>query len=182
LKPFTSRSRRAPLALAVLLFALAPLAAQAQVRIDPTWLSYDSAASRLTFTLVAGLGGANGGMNFNGAVRGGIELTVPVGWHVTVKFRNADQIQPHSVVVIPMTPQVPATAGRPAFAGAASRQVVSGTNPDGHEDLVFTADHAGAYTIFCGVPGHGMAGMWIRLVVSAEATHPTIAAATRPPG
>jgi sulfocyanin len=182
LKLFAFRSRRAPLALAGLLLALAPLAAQAQVRIDRTWLSYDSAASRLTFTLVAGLGGANGGMNFNGAVRGGIVLTVPVGWRVTVKFRNADQMQPHSAIVIPMTPQVPATAGRPAFAGAATRQVVSGTNPDGHEDLVFTADHAGEYIIFCGVPGHGMAGMWIRMVVSAEATHPTISLSTRPAG
>jgi sulfocyanin len=176
-------SRRArSSALAGLLLALAPLVSQAQVRIDPTWLSYDSAASLVTFSLVAGLGGANGGMNFNGAVRGGIELTVPVGWRVTVKFRNADRMQPHSVVVIPMTPQVPATAGRPAFAGAATRRIAQGTAPDGHEDLRFTPDHAGEYIIFCGVPGHGMAGMWIRLVVSAEATHPTIAASTRPTG
>jgi sulfocyanin len=168
--------------LAGVLLALAPLAAQAQARIDGTWLSYDSAASRLTFTLVAGLGGANGGMNFNGATRGAIQVVVPVGWHVTMKFRNADQIQPHSAVVMPMTAQVPANAGHPAFTGAATRQVATGTNSDGHEDLVFTADHAGEFIVFCGVPGHGMAGMWIRMLVSAEAARPAVEPYNKPPG
>ena len=174
------RARRAALAGALLV--LAPAAARAQVRIDRSWLTFDSSASQVTFTLVAGLGGANGGMNFNGATQGAIVLTVPLGWHVTMKYRNADQMQPHSAIVLPMTATVPATAGRPAFVGAASRQVMQGTPPDGHEDINFTVDQAGEYRIFCGVPGHGMAGMWIRLTVAPAARRPIIAVYEKPGG
>jgi len=38
----------------------------------------------------------------------------------------------------------------------------------------FAAQPAGEYLIFCGVPGHGAAGMWIRLRVSATATTPAL--------
>jgi uncharacterized cupredoxin-like copper-binding protein len=38
----------------------------------------------------------------------------------------------------------------------------------------FVADRAGKYLIFCAVPGHGAAGMWIRLTVVADPRRPTI--------
>jgi hypothetical protein len=38
----------------------------------------------------------------------------------------------------------------------------------------FAAQPAGEYLIFCGVPGHGAAGMWIRLRVSAPAQAPAL--------
>jgi FtsP/CotA-like multicopper oxidase with cupredoxin domain len=146
--------------------------ASAQATIDHTWLQTNADSSRATFALLAGLRGVNGGMNFNGAANGTLVFTVPVGWHVTMKYRNADQMQPHSAVILPLVTPLPATAGRPAFAGATTRQVMQGTPPGGHEDFSFTADHAGEFMIYCGVPGHGMAGMWIRLTVSADAHQP----------
>jgi len=38
----------------------------------------------------------------------------------------------------------------------------------------FDAQLAGDYLIFCGVPGHGAAGMWIRLRLSATAKTPAL--------
>jgi uncharacterized cupredoxin-like copper-binding protein len=37
----------------------------------------------------------------------------------------------------------------------------------------FTANKAGTYLIVCGVPGHATSGMYIRFVVSSDATAPT---------
>jgi sulfocyanin len=165
---------------AALLPALACVAVQSAVlaqapaalRIDPSWLKTDSAATSAEFSLIAGMGGINGGMNFNGSTNGALTLVVPVGWHVVLNFRNDDQNMPHSAVVIPLATPVPAAAGRPAFAGATTRQADQGLATGARQSLRFDADHAGSFMIFCAVPGHGMAGMWMRLEVSASATRP----------
>jgi FtsP/CotA-like multicopper oxidase with cupredoxin domain len=153
--------------------ALAQAPARAPVRIDPTWLEVDTATAE--FSLIAGLGGINGGMNFNGATNGALTLVVPVGWHVVLNFRNADPNMPHSAVVIPAVTPVPAAAGRPAFAGATTRQPDQGLATGARQRMRFAADRGGAYMIFCAVPGHGMAGMWIRLDISASATRASLA-------
>lgn len=152
--------------------ARAQAPARAPVRIDPAWLEIDTA--RAEFSLIAGLGGTNGGMNFNGATNGALTLTVPVGWRVTLNFRNDDPNMPHSAVVIPAVTPVPAAAGHPAFAGATTRQPDQGLATGARQSLRFVADRAGSFMIFCAVPGHGMAGMWIRLEVSASATSASI--------
>jgi len=46
------------------------------------------------------------------------------------------------------------------------------------DTLRFTAQPAGEYLIFCGVSGHGAAGMWIRFRVSATAEAPALLATT----
>ncbi|MFI5208010.1 MAG: sulfocyanin-like copper-binding protein [Gemmatimonadales bacterium] len=171
------RRIRAVMVPALLVPALAGVAlaqAPAALRIDPTWLKVDSAASSAEFSLIAGLGGTNGGMNFNGATNGALTLVVPVGWHVVLNFRNDDPNMPHSAVVIPAVTPVPAGAGRPAFAGAATRQPDQGLATGSRQSLRFDAATAGSYMIFCAVPGHGMAGMWMRLDVSASAARPSI--------
>ena len=49
--------------------------------------------------------------------------------------------------------------------------------PEGATDsLRFVASKTGSYMIFCAVPGHGLAGMWIRFKVSATETRPTLLA------
>jgi uncharacterized cupredoxin-like copper-binding protein len=175
----TQAVRLAGLLLALAGAGSAHAAAQA-VRVDRSWLQADSAGSQVQFALIAGLTPANGGMNFNGASNGTLTLTVPVGWHVTLHFRNADQAQPHSVAIIPAVTPVPVTVARPAFEHAATRNLMSGLGTGAHEDMVFTVDRAGAFYIFCAVPGHGAAGMWIRLNVSADAHTATIAATPKP--
>jgi hypothetical protein len=143
-------------------------------RIDPTWLKSDSGTHTVEFSLIAGLGGLNGGMNFNGVTSGALGLVVPVGWHVVLRFRNADPNMPHSAVVIPAATPLPAAAGHPAFDAATTSRPEQGLATGAIQNMVFDADHEGSYMIFCAVPGHGMAGMWMRLEVSATAKSASI--------
>ncbi len=140
--------------------------------IDPSWVHGDTATNTATVAIIAGHGGVNGGMNFNGAINGQLTLNIPAGWNVVMNFRNADQMQPHSVVIIPAVSPVPATAPAPAFPGATSRRAMQGTATGGHETFHFTADHPGDFLIFCGVPGHGAAGMWLKMHVGTDVHQP----------
>jgi uncharacterized cupredoxin-like copper-binding protein len=168
------RAVMVPALLVPALVSVALAQAPAAPRIDPTWLKVDSAASSAEFSLIAGLGGTNGGMNFNGATNGALGLVVPVGWHVVLRFRNGDPNMPHSAVVIPAATPLPASAGRPAFDGATTSRPDQGLATGTRQSMVFDADREGSYLIFCAVPGHGMAGMWMRLEVSATATRPSL--------
>jgi sulfocyanin SoxE-like protein len=156
--------------------AVAPLAAQSLPKIDPTWLKVDSAATTAEFSLVAGLTPANGGMNFNGAGAGALTLTVPVKWTVVLHFRNNDQVLPHSAMVIVAATPVPVSGAKPAFEHALTHQTEQGLGTDRHEDVQFVADKPGSYLLYCAVPGHGAAGMWIRLEVSGTVHQPELAA------
>ena len=172
----TVRVRRA------LLLAGAPLlgtvAARAQTakggKIDPTWLRADAASKTVEFKLVAGLTGANGGMNFNGFGRGGLVLTVPQGWNVVLHFKNEDPNLPHSVEVIPEAAAIPTGPVPPAFEHAASGRLEQGFSTGQGTDVHFVAGKAGPFLLFCAVPGHGAAGMWIRLAVSEAADTPAL--------
>ncbi len=151
----------------------AGFAARAQAQnINPSWVHGDTATNTATVAIIAGDGGVNGGMNFNGAINGQLTLDIPAGWNVVVNFRNADQMQPHSVIIIPAVSPVPATAPAPAFPGATSRRAMQGTATGGHETFHFTADHPGEFLIFCGVPGHGAAGMWLKMHVGTDVHQP----------
>ena len=156
--------------------AVAPLAAQSLPKIDPTWLKTDSGAAKVEVTLVAGLTGANGGMNLDGASAGGLTLTVPAKWTVVLHFTNNDQVLPHSVMVIPATTPVPVTVAAPAFPHAVTHRAEQGLSSDTHEDVQFVAERPGSYLLFCAVPGHGAAGMWIHFNVSGTAHQPELVA------
>ena len=150
-----------------------PMSAQ-QNAVDPTWLSYDPAAKTARFQLIAGLTGLNGALNFNGFRDGELTLVIPIGWKAEIAFRNHDGMLPHSAEVIsPQTP-LPVQPVSPAIARAFTLKLATGLPPQGTDVMRFTAQPAGEYLIFCGVPGHGAAGMWIRLRVSATAHVPTL--------
>jgi len=161
---------------------MAPAGARAQTHarsvipanIDASWLKSDSAKTTAEMTVIAGMNAANGNMNFNGAVGGGLAIIVPLNWHVVLHFRNNDQILPHSAEVIPATDTIPESPPAPAFPNAATGRLQQGMGPDARQDMRFTADRAGEFYIFCAVPGHGAAGMWIRLDVSGTATHASL--------
>ncbi|HZH41174.1 MAG TPA: sulfocyanin-like copper-binding protein [Gemmatimonadales bacterium] len=163
---------------AALLGAAAPRAASAQgatMKVDPSWVITRTSDSTVEFRLVAGMSPANGGMNFDGATAGSLTLTVPIKWHVVLHFRNDDENMPHSAEVTVAKAPVPAMPDtKPAFGGAESKDATQGVNAGTKQDVHFTADQPGSYIIVCAVPGHGAAGMWIRLVVSATATRPDI--------
>lgn len=144
-----------------------------QPPIDPTWLSFDAAARTLRFQLLAGLTGRNGGLNFNGFRDGELTLVVPLGWNTEIEFRNLD-VLPHSAEVIaPRTP-LPLESVDTAIPGALTIKLAAGLPTGGTDTMRFRAQPAGDHVIFCAVPGHGLAGMWIRLRISADASSPAL--------
>src|SRR5213593_4408687 len=155
--------------------------------VDPRWLAADTASKTAMFQLIAGLTGANGALNFNGFRDGELTLTVPLGWSVVMQFRmrqhavviaelHHDGMLPHSAEVIQDTHPLPTQPVTPAFPRAVTVRLAEGLPSEGRDDLRFIADQGGSYLIFCGVPGHGAAGMWIRLEVSGSVRQPSLAA------
>ena len=144
--------------------------------VDPSWLQVDTVTKTVTFQLVAGLTGLNGALNFNGFRDGGLTLTVPLGWTVVMHFRNHDGMLPHSAEVIADAHPLPTGPVAPAFARAFTLRLEQGLISEQTDDLRFIADRGGSYLIFCGVPGHGAAGMWVRLEVSGSIHRPSLAA------
>ena len=163
------------LALASLLICSLAVSARAQEqRVDSTWLSFDPATKTARFQLIAGLTGLNGALNFNGFRDGELTLVIPVGWRAEIAFKNHDGMLPHSAEVIaPQTP-LPAQPVSPAIPRAFTLSLQAGLPPEGTDVMRFAAQPAGEYLIFCGVPGHGASGMWIRLRVSATAQTPAL--------
>src|ERR1041384_4853037 len=148
--------------------------------IDPSWLKVDSAKKIADFQLTAGLTGLNGALNFNGFRDGGLTLTVPLNWTVALHFLNHDGMLPHSAEVIGDQKPVPTNPIPPAFDRAATAMLQDGL-PSGQTDAVkFLANKAGSFIIFCGVPGHGAAGMWIRPKGDSTARAPALSATPEP--
>src|SRR2546425_13229432 len=175
----TVRVQRALLLTGVLL--LGAVGARAQTakgaKAYPAWLRTDAASKTVEFKLVAGLTEANGGMNFNGFGRGGLVLTVPRGWTVVLHFKNEDPNLPHSVEVIADAEAIPVGPVPPAFEHATTGRIEQGFSTGQGTDVRFVPGKAGSFLIFCAVPGHGVAGMWIRLAVSDAVDKPALATA-----
>jgi len=149
--------------------------------IDPAWLRFDARAKTVRFQLIAGLTGENGALNFNGFRDGGLTLVVPSGWRTEIDFRNHDGMLPHSAEIIaPQTP-LPTQPIAPAIARAFTLRLAEGLVSEATDTMRFAAQPAGEYLIFCGVPGHGAAGMWIRFRVSATAEAPALLATPATP-
>lgn len=150
----------------------APRAATQQV--DPHWLAVDTTTRTATFQLIAGLTGLNGALNFNGFKDGGLTLAIPLDWTVVIEFRNHDGMLPHSAEVIDSVAPLPAMPVDPVFPRAFTARLMEGLPPEGQDTMTFTASKLGSFLIFCGVPGHGLAGMWIRFNVRGRSTRPAL--------
>lgn len=158
------------------LAAATRLAAQEQPPTpNPAWLSYDAHGRRLTLQLDAATSDRNGGLNFDGYTSGDLTLTVPAGWRVTIRMRNHDATLPHSVALIGANDAIPVQMTAPALPGAATPAALLGTAPRDSATMTFTPP-AGRYRLFCAVPGHGLAGMWIWLEASDSARVPALRA------
>ncbi len=144
-------------------------------QIDCNWLTVDTTAKTATFQLTAGLTPLNGGLNFNGFNDGKLTLTVPASWTVVIRFTNHDTNLPHSAEVVDTTKPMPAgPVEPPALARAMTVRLMQGLAGGESDSVRFVANKAGSYMIFCAVPGHGLAGMWIRLKVSTTEKRPTL--------
>jgi sulfocyanin len=136
------------------------------------WVSYDAATKTVKFALEAGTPGSNGPFNFDGYTNGGATLVLPPGTNVVMNFVNRDGT-PHSAEVIPDQDPMPNMGGDPAIPGAYTKSLTQGLPQGGTDVMTFKAPSSGSYRIFCGVPGHGLSGMWIRFKIDPSAKAPS---------
>ncbi len=144
-------------------------------RPDSTWLGWNPATGTATFKLIAGVPGrAKSPFNFNGYTDGELTLRVPEGAGVVMNFVNDDGT-PHSAQVIADTRPLPNMAtDQSAIPRAYTRAAAEGIAQFGTDVVRFKAAPTGRYLIFCGVPGHGLSGMWIRLEVAPGGEAPAL--------
>ena len=136
-------------------------------------MSYDASAKTVSLEIIAAYNSQRGGFNFNGGSDGAHVITVPQGWTVRMHVKNVDAI-PHSAIIILDQKPLPNAPETPAISRAYTSHVSDGLPAQtGQDDVEFRASKAGNYLIFCGVPGHGPSGMYIRFVVSADAAAPS---------
>ena len=164
--------------LAALLLAAAlpmsPAVAQDSTAADTSgskYLKWDAKTRTVTFELIAGAPGAKSPFNFNGYLDGDANLVVPAGATVVMNFYQADGT-PHSAEIIADSEPMPNMGGQPAIPRAYTNKVVEGLPQEARDVIRFTAPDQGSFRIFCGVPGHGLSGMWIRFTVDPSATGP----------
>lgn len=139
---------------------------------DQSWMSWNATTRTTTFKLIGGLTGtgAKSPFNFNGYTDGELTLSVPVGSTLVVNFINDDGT-PHSAEVIADKKPLPNMSdGQPAIPRAYTKKALEGMAQGDTDNMRFTAGPAGDYLFFCGVPGHGLSGMWIRLKVTSDST------------
>jgi sulfocyanin len=154
--------------------------ASSDARIDPSWLTWDPATRTARFKLIAGLTGkVKSPFNFNGFVDGEVTLQTPADATVVMDLVNEDGT-PHSAMVIPDRDPMPNMGDTPAIPRAYSRKATEGLGYFEKDVIRFKAAPAGAYRIFCGVPGHGLSGMWIRLVVDSTLTEARLVPSPKP--
>ncbi len=146
-------------------------AASGAVKVND-FLSYNPSTKTATLQLVSGFDGTNGGLNFNGGGKGSHTLIMPAGWTVKANFVNRDGNLPHSAIVIDMVSPIPAMPPEPGLARAYTIKLEEGLSAGQADEMTFKTSEPGKYLIFCGVPGHGVRGMWINLDVSGSAKQP----------
>ena len=152
--------------------AQAQAAAPADTTAGSKWLKWDAATKTVTFELIAGLEGqAKSPFNFNGYIDGDANLIVPAGSNVVMNFVQKDGT-PHSAEIIADKDPMPNLAGDPAIPRAYTNKAVEGLPQEAKDVMRFTAPDSGSFRIFCGVPGHGLSGMWIRFTVDPAAKAP----------
>ena len=130
------------------------------------WLSYDASTNTVTFELIAGP------FSFNGYRSGEGSLVVPPKANLVINFVNKDGT-PHSAILISGEGPIPNAADEPAIPRAYTNKVLEGLAQEASDVMRFPVPDRGAYRILCGVPGHGLSGMWIWLKVDPAATKPS---------
>jgi len=92
--------------------------------------------------LIAGYNGNAGGFNFNGAAKGQLTVTVPLGDTVNVTFSNNSQL-PHSAqIVLPFSKSAPVSAVSDAFQECYSANPTSGVARARPRKFSFAANKA----------------------------------------
>ena len=142
----------------------------------PDWVTSKPQHRLVMLALDAGVGDANGGLNFNGHHEGDHRIVIPQGWTVVVRMRNSDARVPHSALITRVYRQeeMPERLGAPdaVFPGAATPVPFTGIAAGGYAEFTFQANRAGRYFVACGVHTHLQAGMWLRLDIMEGLSEP----------
>ncbi len=161
------------LAAAVALVAFLAVSSAAASPGPGRYFSWSAAQRVAHLTLLAELGNANNGFNFDGYGRGELLVRVPVGWRVVVDCENRGG-ERHSCAVVHGS-----LAERPAFAGASSPHPISGLSPGSKAVFSFVASRVGVYRIASLVAGQEQARMYAVLEVT-RGGRPSISARPGP--
>jgi len=135
-------------------------------------LSYDASTNTVTFQLIAGP------FSFNGYRSGEGALLVPPKANIIMNFVNKDGT-PHSAIVIAGEGPIPNSPTDPAIPRAYKAKVLEGLPQEATDVMRFPVPAMGTYRIVCGVPGHGLSGMWIWLKVDSAAKQPSFGPMTK---
>jgi FtsP/CotA-like multicopper oxidase with cupredoxin domain len=138
----------------------------------PDWYVVDNDARTVHLTLTAGATPLQNHWNYNGAINGGLAITVPEGYTITIDQVNRDPNMAHSIgiLALPSNFAMPPQPN-PVFEGAISESPTSmmeATLPGETESIEFVADQAGTYGLVCFIPGHAAVGMWLYFTVASD--------------
>jgi Sulfocyanin (SoxE) domain len=159
--------------LLILLLGVLTGSASAQAAREPgEGLSYDASTNTVTFQLIAGP------FSFNGYRSGEGALLVPPKANIIMNFVNKDGT-PHSAIVIAGEGPIPNSPTDPAIPRAYTAKVLEGLPQEATDVMRFPVPAMGTYRIVCGVPGHGLSGMWIWLKVDPAAKQPSFGPMTK---
>lgn len=165
--------------IAVVLWLATAASSWAAEPIVPSWMTIDAGARKVAMDVVAGFNPNNNNWNYNGYYEGDLTVVVPEGWRVEIHFTNHDANYPHSLVVIAdpgSDGELPPQAGRDevAIKRAYSKSPTDGIFGNDKDTVAFKATPAGDYLLYCGVPAHGLSGMWVHLTITADAAEPYV--------
>ena len=135
------------------------------------FIQVDQDARHVTLSIIATYNDANYGMNFNGHFKGKAHYTIPLGWKVTVFFKNMSPV-PHSAVVVEEVMTRKLQVEEPYFEGGASKEPLKGLVKK--DSFTFVVDEAGKFAIACGFPAHAAGGHWIGLKVKKDISSPEL--------
>jgi plastocyanin len=150
------------MAMSVLLTLAGGRVLVAQTAAPDKYATWDPKTKTATLELVAGP------FKFNDASNGSATFTVPANAKIVINFVNKDGT-PHSAEIISGDGPIPSADADPAIPRAYTNKVQEGLPQEATDAITFTAPASGKYRIFCGVPGHGLSGMWIWLAVDPAA-------------
>jgi plastocyanin len=126
------------------------------------YVTWNTDTDTATLELIAGP------FMFLGATNGSATFTVPAHATVVINFVNKDGT-PHSAEIISGEGPIPNAATDPAIPRAYTNKVMEGLPQEATDVMQFTVPASGKYRIFCGVPGHGLSGMWFWMNVDPTA-------------